>query len=133
MRDAAPALRPVVSIAAQVLQTRDVGAGESVGYGATWRAPTPARIAILNIGYGDGLLRPIASASAAWAGDVPLPIAGRVSMDLLAIDVTAAGGGVGEGDWLALGFDLPRLARASGLSEYELLTGLGQRFERRWR
>ncbi len=122
---------PVAAIEAQVLQVRAVAAGEAVGYGATWRAPGETRVAILNAGYADGYLRLLAPAAHAWAGDVPLPLVGRISMDLIAVEVAQAD--VGEGDWLRLDFDLPRLAAASGLSQYELLTGLNGRFDRRWR
>ena len=127
----AAAIRPVAAIEAAVLQVRDVAAGNTVGYGATWRADRPSRIAIVNLGYGDGYLRPFARAGFAGDEGSPLPIRGRISMDLIAIDVTQAD--VAEGDWLPLRFDLPALAQASGLSQYELLTGLGHRFERRWR
>jgi len=61
-------------------------------------------------------------------GSEVLPLLGRVSMDLIAIDVT--GHDVGEGDWLTIDFDLPRAAAESGMSQYELLTGLGRRFDR---
>ena len=127
----AAAIRPVVAIEAAVLQVRDVAAGETVGYGATWRAGRPSRIAIVNLGYGDGYLRSLARAGSAQDQGRVLPIRGRISMDLIAIDVTQTN--VTEGDWLPLPLDLPALAEASGLSQYELLTGLGQRFERRWR
>ncbi|UAK25408.1 alanine racemase [Sphingomonas nostoxanthinifaciens] len=125
--DAAGLIRRVVTPAAEVLQVRDVSAGASVGYGATWDAPRPSRVAIVNLGYADGIVRGLGP-SLRFAGG--LPAIGRVSMDLIAIDVTD--GDVGAGDWLALDFGLPALAAASGLSQYELLTGLGDRFERRW-
>jgi len=75
-------------------------------------------------------MRPFAPGAWALAGDRRLPLVGRISMDLIAVEVTDAG--VGEGDWLSFDFDLPRLAARSGLSQYELLTGLNDRFERRW-
>jgi len=126
----ATGIAPVVAIEAQVLQVRRVGPGESVGYGATWRAPTEARIAIVNLGYADGYMRPFAPGAWALAGDRRLPLVGRISMDLIAVDVTDTD--VSEGDWLSFDFDLPRLAARSGLSQYELLTGLNDRFERSW-
>jgi len=130
---AAPAggISPVVGIEAEVVQLRHVAAGDSVGYGATWQAERDGPIAIVNLGYADGYMRRFAPGACALAGDRRLPLVGRISMDLLAIDAT--GTAVGEGDWLALEFDLPQLAQRSGLSQYEILTGLNDRFERRWR
>ena len=122
-------LRPVASIEAEVIQVRDVEAEESVGYGATWVAGLPCRVAILNIGYADGYLRGFSNAGSWRSGDAVYPIVGRVSMDLIAVQV---GQEVREGDWLALDRDLPSLARVSGLSQYELLTVLGHRYQRRW-
>lgn len=112
----------------QVLQRRTVRAGEAVGYNATWTAPADTEIAILNYGYADGYFRGFAGRGAVLLGDAALPLLGRVSMDLIAIDVS--GHDVAEGDWLAIDFDLPRAAAQSGMSQYELLTGLGDRFER---
>ena len=127
---AATGIRPVAAIEAQVLQVRAVCAGDAVGYGATWQAPADTRIAILNLGYADGYMRLLAPGAFATAGDRVLPLVGRISMDLIAVDARDAE--VGEGDWLRLDFDLPRLSVRSGLSQYELLTGLNLRFERYW-
>jgi len=127
---AATGIRPVAAIEAQVLQVRDVGAGDAVGYGATWHAPAESRIAILNLGYADGYMRLFVPGAFARAGDRALPLVGRISMDLTAVDLGDAD--VGEGDWLRLDFDLPLLSARSGLSQYELLTGLNLRFERHW-
>lgn len=124
-------VRQVVYPEARILQVRDVRAGETVGYGATWTAPRDCRIAVANLGYADGFLRCHAgSASATWEGET-LPLVGRVSMDLTAFDATDTKA-IGEGDWLSLDYDLSRTSAASGLSQYELLTGLGGRFERVW-
>ena len=127
---AATGIRAVAAIEAQVLQVRAVSAGEAVGYGATWQAPADTRIAILNLGYADGYMRLLAPGAFAFAGDQKLALVGRISMDLIAVDAGAVA--VGEGDWLRLDFDLPRLSARSGLSQYELLTGLNLRFDRRW-
>lgn len=113
---------------AQVLQRRTVAAGEAVGYNATWVATADIDVAILNYGYADGYFRGFSGRGAALLGDAVLPVIGRVSMDLIAIDVT--GHDVAEGDWLTIDFDLSRAAAQSGMSQYELLTGLGQRFAR---
>ena len=123
-------IRPVALVEAELIQLRDVGEGETVGYGATWKALRPSRIAVLNIGYADGYLRAFSGVGRVRAGDAWLPVVGRVSMDLLAVDATDAD--VSEGDWLALDPDLPEASRRSGLSQYELLTGLGRRYQRRW-
>jgi len=111
---------------AQVLQRRTVPAGGAVGYNATWTAAVDSEVAILNYGYADGYFRGFSGRGTARLGNDVLPLIGRVSMDLIAIDVT--GHDVGEGDWLAIDFDLPRAAERSGMSQYELLTGLGSRF-----
>ena len=116
---------------AEVVQRRTVRAGESVGYGATWLARTDTEAAIVNLGYADGYLRCFAGTGGARAGDVALPLIGRVSMDLVALDCSAASH-LAEGEWVTMDYALPETAAASGLSQYELLTGLSQRFERRW-
>jgi alanine racemase len=122
-------LWPVARVEAEVVQVRDVEADESVGYGATWVAGLPTRVAILNIGYADGYLRSFSNVGSWRWGDAVYPVIGRVSMDLVAVQV---GHEVREGDWLALDRDLPAASRVSGLSQYELLTGLGHRYQRRW-
>lgn len=124
-------IRQVVHPEARVLQVRTAKAGETVGYGATWTAARDSRVAIANMGYADGFLRCHAGHGSAMLGGATLPLIGRVSMDLIAFDATDAGA-IAEGDWLALAYDLPAMARASGLSQYELLTGLGKRFARCW-
>lgn len=124
-------LRQVVFPEARVLQVRMVREGETVGYGATWTAERDSAIAVANMGYADGYLRCHAGAGAAtWRGQ-RLPLAGRVSMDLTAFCLNNAAD-VREGDWLQIGYALPEASRVSGLSQYELLTGLGRRFERYW-
>lgn len=124
-------IQPVVTLEAQLLQRRTVHAGESVGYGATWIARGDHAVGIANLGYADGYWRAFAGHGVAYAGDAPLPLVGRVSMDLIAVDLAAAPE-LGEGDWISLPLDLPVAARATGLSQYELLTGLGSRFARHW-
>lgn len=117
---------------AEVVQRRRVPAGESVGYGADWVAGRDTEVAILNVGYADGYLRCFMGKGAGqWDGRT-LPLIGRVSMDLVAVDCSGAAG-LAEGDWVTLDYALPQAAEASGLSQYELLTGLSERFERRWR
>jgi len=125
----APGAR-VATPEARVIQQRMVPAGQAVGYGAESMAAHDRRVAIVNIGYADGVPRGLGRHLFALAGDRRFPAVGRISMDMLAIDVT--GGDVAEGDWLALDWDLAALSALSGFSEYELLTGLSRRAPRRW-
>jgi alanine racemase len=129
--EAEGAIRQVARVEAQVVQRRLIPAGESCGYGGTFVAKEDTQVAIINVGYADGYLRGFSSRGAAFAGDVALPVLGRVSMDLTALGCDAAAG-LKEGDWVELDYDLPTASKLSGLSQYELLTGLGSRFERRW-
>jgi alanine racemase len=130
-REAAGGIRQVARVEAEVVQRRTVRAGESCGYGATFVADADTEAAILNIGYADGYLRGFSGRGTASVGDALLPVIGRVSMDLIAVRCDAAPE-LAEGDWVGIDYDLPTAARQSGLSQYELLTGLGSRFERRW-
>lgn len=122
-------LAAVAGLAARVLQVRDVAVGDSVGYGATFTATRPTRVAVVALGYADGYARSLSNVGAALVEGVRCPVAGRVAMDLTAFDVTDAPP-VAEGDVLTIDFDLARTAAAAGRSEYELLTGLGRRYAR---
>ena len=124
-------IRQVARVEAQVVQRRTIHQGESCGYGATYSAEEDTEAAVLNIGYADGYLRSFSSHGSAFVGEVALPVLGRVSMDLLAVGVDAAPD-LKEGDWVEIDYDLPSASKQSGLSQYELLTTLGSRFERRW-
>ncbi|MDP9086627.1 MAG: alanine racemase [Pseudomonadota bacterium] len=131
----AEAVGKIVQVAhpeTQIVQRRRAMAGETVGYGATFAATRDIELAILNIGYGDGYFRGFAGSGAAVAEGQALPLVGRVSMDLVAIDCSTLPD-LREGDWLALAFNLATASAATGLSQYELLTSLGDRFERVWR
>lgn len=132
-------MRAVVRLEGRIIQVRDVSAGETVGYGATWTALRPSRIAVLGIGYADGLLRASGGsdtrpgAEAIVAGHY-CPLAGRVSMDLLAIDVTDLPEGVPRrGDLATLlneDIGIDDLASHAGTIGYEVLVRLGRRFKR---
>ena len=124
-------IRQVAHVEAQVVQRRVIRAGESCGYGATFVAGADTEVAILNIGYADGYLRGFSAKGSAFAEEFALPVLGRVSMDLIAVGCDAVPG-LREGEWVEIDYDLPTAAEASGLSQYELLTSLGSRFERRW-
>jgi alanine racemase len=121
----------VVHLEAQIVQKRRVLAGESCGYGATFVAERDLDAVVVNLGYADGYFRGFSGKGSARAGDKVLPLLGRVSMDLLIFD--CAGADVGDGDWVEIDFGLPEAAVLSGMSQYELLTGLGSRFERVWK
>lgn len=126
-------IRQVVHVEAQLIQVRTLLAGESVGYGATFTAPAEMRIGILNIGYADGYLRSLANGGWAFIGERRLPLVGRISMDLLAVDLgPPEAQAIAEGEWIGIHYRLPDLAALSGLSQYELLTTLGVRHERSW-
>ncbi len=131
-REGAGHIRQVAHVEAQIVQRRKIRAGESCGYGATFTPRADTAAAILNIGYADGYLRGFSSRGSAFAGEFALPVLGRVSMDLIAIDCDAAPH-LQEGEWVEIDYDLPNASAQSGMSQYELLTTLGHRFERRWR
>lgn len=114
---------------AAVLQLRDLSPGDSVGYNATFTADRRLRAATVSLGYADGFLRCWSGRGALRRGDAPLPLLGRVSMDMVVVDATAAPD-LREGDWLDVPYDLPQAAELCGLSQYELLTTLGRRFRR---
>jgi alanine racemase len=128
MRDA---IQQVAFPCAMVLQVRDLKAGDPVGYNATHVCGEDTRVGTLAIGYADGYLRGFSSVGHCLAGGVKLPLLGRVSMDLITVDLTQAPG-IGEGDYVDIAYDLPEASRVSGLSQYELLTGLSNRAERVW-
>lgn len=130
-REAEGHIRQVARPEAQVIQRRIIRAGETCGYGATFAAVADTEAAIVNIGYADGYFRGFSRRGSARVGDIELPVLGRVSMDLVALDCTAAPQ-LAEGDWVELDYELRRASERSGMSQYELLTGLGSRFERRW-
>jgi alanine racemase len=117
---------------AQILQRRSLTAGAKIGYNSTFTAPQPMLIAIVAIGYADGYGRVFSNCGQFTHAGRPLPVLGRVSMDLVILDINTAPE-LDEGDWVELPFSLPTLSEQSGLSQYELLTGWGRRAERIWR
>jgi len=133
---------PVVGLRARILQVRSLVRGDTVGYGATWTAPREARIAIVAAGYGDGYLRSAGdpdprSAAEAVIADTRCRIIGRISMDLLAVDVTGLPENLTRrGEWATLvggSIDIDALADRCGTIGYELLCGLGRRYARVWK
>ena len=124
-------LTQVATLEAQVVQRRTIRAGESCGYGATYQAGRDTEAAVINIGYADGFWRGFSSVGTGHASGKKLPLLGRVSMDLVVLSCEALPS-LAEGDWVALDFALEEAAERSGMSQYELLTGLGRRFTRAW-
>ena len=125
-------MTPVVRLEGLVLQVRDVDSSETVGYGATHKITKPTRVATVAAGYADGYLRSLGGRSAARWGNTTLPLIGRVSMDLITLDATAAAGLKG-GDMVELigpDYDINALASDAGTIPYEILTSLGRRYRR---
>jgi alanine racemase len=125
----AEAIRQVAFPEAVIIQTRNIGPGDSIGYNAIFTAERPMRVGTVSLGYEDGFLR-------CWGGKgwlehqgARLPLLGKVSMDMVVVDLAAAPE-LQEGDWLALPYSLPEAAELTRLSQYELLTVLGTRFSR---
>ncbi|WP_428409713.1 alanine racemase [Hyphococcus sp.] len=124
-----------VTLKAPVVQLRDLAPGETVGYGAAFSAKAPTRIATVALGYGDGYPRNTAPAGAAIVNGAAAPIAGRISMDFITLDVTGIKNPVKIGDYAEFFGSRLRLfdaARATGRATYDLLTGLGGRIDRRY-
>ncbi len=127
-------LAPVARLEAPVLQLRDIGPGDSVGYGADFVADRPMRLAILGVGYADGYLRASSPRGGVWLAGQRRPILGRISMDLIGVDVTG-GAAVREGDLAELlghNLALDDAAAAANASSYEFLVRMGRRAERTW-
>ncbi len=133
-------MRPVVELKARIVQIRTIDKGESVGYGATWTARRPTRLAIVAAGYADGYFRAGSSNDGTRGADVVVagtrcPVAGRVSMDLLAVDITdlPTHAIVRRGHLVTLigeGITVDELAHHFGTIGYEVLTNLGDRYNR---
>lgn len=131
-------MQRVVRLEAPILQVRKVSPGESVGYNAAWTAERPSRLATIGVGYADGIMRAAATSpgkagACAIVEGTPCPYAGRVSMDLIVLDITDAPNWVSEGDMAQLigpDISLEQLAEWSGTINYEILTSLGPRYHR---
>ena len=122
----------VVRISSRIVQVRRLNAGDTVGYNATYACAEPTTVATLSIGYADGYLCGFSGTGTVIASGTVLPVIGRVSMDLITVDISAQPA-LSEGDWIDVAYDLREASRVSGLSQYELLTSLGKRHERSWR
>jgi alanine racemase len=122
----APHIRQVARIEAAILQTRSIGAGERVGYNGEFTASEAMRVATVSLGYADGFLRARGPGGFLKHDGARLPILGKVSMDMVVVDLAEAGH-LRAGDWLEVPFSLPVAAQQSSLSQYELLTTIGPR------
>jgi alanine racemase len=122
-------LQPAMSLETSVIAVREVPTGETVGYGGTWRAGRDSRVAIVAAGYGDGLARGLPSGTPVMVDGRRAPLCGRVSMDMIALDVTDVAG-VHIGTPVVLwgsGLAVEEIARHAGTIPYELLCGVSQR------
>jgi alanine racemase len=124
------AAQTVATLDLPVVQTRKLKAGETVGYGNTWVAKTDAVIATVSAGYADGLIRAMSGKALLYAGTTPCKLAGRVSMDLLTVDVTHLDIVPDTLTLLGPQQSVDELAEAAGTIGYEILTSLGQRYKR---
>jgi alanine racemase len=131
-------MAPVVRLDARVIQVHEVAAGQGVGYGLTFSRDTGGQVATIGVGYGDGWPRQLGNVGAAFYKGVRLPIAGRISMDSMTLDVSALGP---LGLSLRLGDEVELLgpnqpievvAQEAGTIAYEILTRLGRRYHRRY-
>jgi alanine racemase len=121
---------PVVTLSLPVIQTRDVLIGETVGYGNTWVATRRSRIATVSAGYADGLIRAMGPQLSLHAGDIACPIVGRISMDLITVDVTDLTTTPESLEMVNAEQTIETLATAAGTIGYEILTSLGTRYSR---
>jgi alanine racemase len=135
-------MRPVIELQARIAQVRTVPRGETVGYDAAWTAKRTTRIAVVAVGYADGYLRAASASDEAPGADAIVagqrcPLAGRVSMDLLAIDITELPDNAARRGDLAIliggEMTVDALASAAGTIGYEVLTSLGRRYHRVYR
>ena len=124
-------IRPVATLSAEVVQVRPVPKGETVGYSAGWTAPQDSTIAIVAAGYADGVLRSYSPRGKVWLAGALRPIAGRVSMDVIAVDVTDADVAVGDlCEIYGPNRNIDDQATAAGTIAYELLTSITPRVPR---
>jgi alanine racemase len=129
-------LRPVVRLQGKILQIRDVDLGMSVGYGATHQFKGPSRLAVIGVGYADGIFRSLGNRGAVFVAGERAPIVGRISMDLMTAEighVPIAACRPGDSvDIIGPQQSIDDLADAAGTIGYEVLTALGKRYQRRY-
>lgn len=124
--------QPVVRLDVPVVQTRIVRPFETVGYGNTWSATIESCVATIAAGYADGLIRAMGPTAQVYAGDTPCPLVGRVSMDLITVDVTHLADVPDKLTLLGPAQGVDDIAKAAGTIGYEILTSLGHRYQRNY-
>ena len=124
--------KPVATISIPVIQIREVDTGETVGYSNTWVAPTPRRIATVSAGYADGIIRAMGPKTRLYSGNVGCPIVGRISMDLIGVDITLLSETPTSLELLNAHQTIDVLADNAGTIGYEILTSLGGRYRRKY-
>jgi alanine racemase len=122
----------VAHVSLPVIQTRILDAGEAVGYGNTWTATAPTKLATVAAGYADGIHRAMSGKLHLYAGDTPCPVRGRISMDLITVDITHLSEEPRALDLLNHVQTVDTLADLAGSIGYEILTSLGNRYVRRY-
>lgn len=122
----------VAHISIPVIQCRDLEEGETVGYSNTWTAERPSRVATIAAGYADGLIRKMGADVSVFHGSVACPVIGRISMDMIGVDITDLGEDPRELDILTEDQTVDTLADAAGTIGYEILTSLSGRYARRY-
>jgi alanine racemase len=126
-------MRNVVRLSANILQIHELEPGDTVGYCGVWQARRPSRIATIGVGYADGYHRSLTNKGVAYFDDTPVPLVGRVSMDLSTFDVTDVPANIGDRlTLLGTTHGADALAEEAGTNGYEILTSLGRRFARRY-
>lgn len=126
-------MRQVATLTAPILQVHEIEAGEGVGYSGVWRAVRKSRIATVGVGYADGYHRILTNSATAYFDDTPVPLVGRVSMDLTTFDVTEVCANPGDRlTLLGARHDADALAAQAQTNGYEILTSLGHRYQRRY-
>ncbi len=126
-------MRAVIRLSAPILQVHEIEAGDTVGYNGVWTAARPSRIATIAVGYADGFLRALSNSATGHFDGQPVPLVGRVSMDLTTFDVTDTA--AGPGDWITVigpEHDVDAAAIEAGTNGYEILTSLGRRYQRHY-
>ena len=131
-----PLILPVIKIKCKILQTRIIRKGQGVGYNATFICPEDMMVATASLGYADGYKRALSGTELIHNGyaifhNRKLPIIGRISMDLVTIDIRESSD-ISEDDWVNIEFNICRLSKLTAISQYELLTNLGNRYDRRY-
>ena len=123
---------PVLNIDIPVIQIRDIESGETVGYGNTWTSPSKKRIATISAGYADGIFRATGQKTRLYFGEIGCPIVGRISMDLIGVDITSLNVEPDRLELINSQQTIDEIADDVGTIGYEFLTSLGHRYNRKY-